>query len=152
MSGSFSLTGSDTAVIAGITLTDVADGDWFTVTYPNQIAEVKTGKNGNSIFASNAMGTQAEWTLRLLRGSPDDKAMDTLLQSQLLDFAAFEALTGTFVKRIGDGQGNVSPDQYVGSGGIFTFNVDAKSNAEGDTEQSVTVYRGKFANLQRVVS
>lgn len=150
--GSFSLTGADTAILGGINLVDVADGDWFTVTYPNQVADVKTGKNGNSLFASNAMGAQAEWTLRVLRGSADDKALDALLQQQLQDFAAFNTLDGTFVKRIGDGSGNISPDQYVGSGGIFTYGVDAKSNAEGDTEQSVSVYRGKMANLQRVLS
>lgn len=149
---SFSLTGADTAVLAGINLVDVADGDWFTLTYPNMLAEVKTGKNGNSLFASNATGLQAEATLRLIRGSADDKAMDAILQQQLQDFASFELLVGQFVKRIGDGAGNVSPDQYVADGGIFTHNVDAKANAEGDTEQSVSVYRFKFANVQRVLS
>lgn len=149
---SYSLTGADTAIIAGISLVDVADGDWFTATFPNMLAEVKTGKNGNSLFASNATGQQAEATLRLIRGSADDKAMDALLQQQLQDFAAFPLLDGQFVKRIGDGFGNVSPDQYISNGGVFTFNVDAKSNAEGDTEQSVSVYRFKFANMQRVLS
>lgn len=149
---SFSLTGADTAIIAGINLTDVADGDWFTVTFPNQLAEVKTGKNGNSLFASNATGQQAEATLRLIRGSPDDKALDSLLQQQLQDFSAFVLLDGQFVKRIGDGAGNVSPDQYVSAGGVFTYNVDAKSNAEGDTEQSVSLYRFKFANMARLLS
>jgi len=149
---SFSLTGADTAVLAGINLVDVADGDWFTLTYPNMLAEVKTGKNGNSLFASNATGLQAEATLRLIRGSADDKAMDAILQQQLQDFASFELLVGQFVKRIGDGAGSVSPDQYIANGGIFTHNVDAKANAEGDTEQSVSVYRFKFANVQRVLS
>jgi hypothetical protein len=148
---SFSLTGADTAVLAGIVIRDVADGDWFTLTFPNMLAEVKTGKNGNSIFASNAMGQQAEATLRLLRGSADDQALDALLQQQLQDFSSFVTLQGTFTKRIGDGQGNITPDQYVASGGIFQQEVDAKSNAEGDTEQSVSVYRFKFANVQRAL-
>lgn len=149
---SFSLTGADTAIIGGINLVDVADGDWFTVTYPNQLAEVKTGKSGNSLFASNASGQQADATLRVIRGSFDDKSLDALLQQQIQDFSSFVLLEGQFVKRIGDGQGNVSPDQYISSGGVFTFNVDAKSNAEGDTEQSVSVYRLKFANMARVLS
>lgn len=147
--GSFSLTGADTAVISGIVLRDVADGDWFTLTFPNTLAEVKTGKNGNSIFASNAMGQQGEAVLRVLRGSSDDLALDALLQQQLQDFASFITLDGTFVKRIGDGNGGITPDQYVATGGIFSNEVDAKSNAEGDTEQSVSVYRMKFANVQR---
>lgn len=149
---SFSLTGADTAIIAGINLVDVVDGDWYTATFPNMLAEAKTGKNGNTLFASNASGVQAESTLRLVRGSADDKALDALLQQQLQDFSSFVTLDGQFTKRIGDGSGNVSPDQYSGAGGIFTHNVDAKSNAEADTEQSVSVYRIKWANLQRVLS
>jgi hypothetical protein len=149
--GSFSLTGADTAVIAGIVIRDVADGDWFTLTFPNMLAEVKTGKNGNSIFASNAMGQQGEATLRLLRGSADDQALDALLQQQLQDFSSFVTLRGSFVKRVGDGNGNITQDQYVATGGIFQQEVDAKSNAEGDTEQSVSVYRFKFANVQRAL-
>jgi hypothetical protein len=147
--GSFSLTGADNLVLSNQPMVDVADGDWFTLTFPNTLAEVKTGKNGNSIFASNAMGQQAEATLRLLRGSANDLFLDALLQNQIQDFSTFITLSGTFSKRIGDGQGNITPDQYVASGGIFTQEVDAKSNAEGDTEQSVSVYRMKFANVQR---
>lgn len=149
---SFSLTGADTAVIAGLVLRDVADGDWFTMAFENTLAEVKTGKNGNSIFAANAMGQQGVATIRVLRGSDDDKALDSLLQQQLQDFASFVTLDGAFVKRIGDGDGNVTPDQYVAAGGVFTNQVDSKSNAEGDTEQSVSVYKLKFANVARVVS
>lgn len=148
----FSLTGADTCILFGINLTDVADGDWFTMSYENALAEVKTGKNGNSLFASNAMGAQGVATLRLIRGSNDDQQMDSLLQQQLQDFASFVTLDGQFTKRIGDGSGDVSPDQYAATGGVFTHNVDAKSNAEGDTEQSVSVYRFKFANVQRVLN
>lgn len=149
--GSFSLTGADNLVLAGIPMVDVADGDWFTITFPNMLAEVKTGKNGNSIFASNAMGQQAEATLRLLRGSANDRSMDALLQQQLQDFSSFVTISGSFAKRIGDGQGGITPDQYLVRGGIFQQEVDVKSNAEGDTEQSVSVYRFKFANVQRAL-
>ncbi|MDE3073913.1 MAG: hypothetical protein KGJ86_00665 [Chloroflexota bacterium] len=131
---------------------DVAEGDWFTLSFDNTLAEVKTGKNGNSIFAQNAMGAQGTATLRLIRGSPDDKAIDALLQSQMSDFEYFQTLKGQFTKTVGDGQGNVTPDQYRASGGIFTHQVDAKSNAEADTEQSVSVYRLRFANVQRILN
>jgi len=147
----FSLTGSDTAIIGGVSLIDVADGDWFTLTFPNQLAEVKTGKNGNSIFALNATGLQAEATARVIRGSFTDKQLDSILQEQLQDFSSFQLLAGHFVKRAGDGNGNVTSDTYDTSGGIFTHNVDAKSNADGDTEQSVSVYRFKFSNGGRAL-
>lgn len=148
---SVSLTGNDTAVISGIPMVDVADGDWLTLTYPNTLAEVKTGKNGNSIYALNATGLQAEVTIRLLRGSVNDTQLDSLLQLQNQDFSSFILLEGQFVKRVGDGQGNITSDTYNVAGGIFHYNVDAKSNAEADTEQSISVYRLKFANAARAV-
>lgn len=146
-----SLTGNDTLVIAGINITDTADGDWFTIAFDNDLANLKRGKNGNAIFAENAMGVVGAATLRLIRGSPDDKAMNSILQQQLQDFAAFELLDGQFTKRVGDGSGNVGGDTGQMSGGIFQRNVDSKSNAEGDTEQSVAIYRLEFANVQRAI-
>lgn len=150
--GSFSLTGQDTLIIDDRVLTDIADGDWCTVTFEQDLANVITGKDGNSIFASNSMGLQAVVTIRVLRASPDDAYLDSREQEQLQDFSAFETLGARFVKRVGDGQGNVVGDQYQGTGGVFQRQVDAKSNAQGDTEQSVSVYRTVFANIQRVIS
>lgn len=146
-----SLTGNDTLVIGGITITDTADGDWFVLNFENDLANLKRGKNNNAIFAENAMGPVATASLRLIRGSDDDKAMNSFLQQQLQDFASFELLDGQFVKRVGDGAGNVAGDTGQMSGGIFKRNVDSKSNAEGDTEQSVAMYRFEFASVQRAV-
>jgi len=143
-----SLTGNDTLVL-GDSIVDVADGDWFTVTYDNDLANLKRGKNGNAIYAENSMGPVASATLRLIRGSPNDKMLDALLQQQRQDFASFVLLEGNFTKQVGDGQGNVTPDTYDLIGGIFKRAVDAKSNAEGDTEQSVVVYRFEFASVDR---
>lgn len=148
---SVSLTGQDTLVIGGIVLTDVADGDWFTVTFDNDLANLKRGKNGNAIFAENSMGPVASATLRLIRATEDDKTMDSLLQQQLQDFSSFVLLDGQFTKRAGDGQGNVASDTYKLQGGIFKRSVDGKSNAEGDTEQSVSIYRLEFASVERQV-
>lgn len=148
---SVSLTGNDTLVIAGIVISDMADGDWFTLVYDNELAAVKRGKNGNAIYAENSMGLVGSGVLRVLRGSSDDKMLDSLLQQQLQDFSAFILLDGQFTKRVGDGFGNVTPDTGRMAGGIFDHGVDSKSNAEGDTEQSVSIYRMKFANVERAV-
>ena len=43
-----SLTGNDTVIVFDRVFTDFADGDFFTFTYPNELASAKTGKNGNS--------------------------------------------------------------------------------------------------------
>lgn len=146
-----SLTGNDTLVIAGIVITDMADGDWFTLNYDNDLAALKRGKNGNAIYAENSMGLVGSGVLRLVRGSADDKALDSLLQQQLQDFAAFQLLDGQFTKRVGDGNGNITPDTGRMAGGIFKRAVSSKSNAEADTEQSVSVYNFEFAEVDRAV-
>ena len=144
-----SLTGNDTFVLNGRVLTNFADADNGTVSFPNDIAAVKTGKNGNAIFAENKMGLQAETTLRLIRGAADDVYLNDLLAQQLQDFAAFVLMTGQFVKRVGDGQGNIQNDTYLLAGGVFVKQPEAKSNAEGDTEQSLTIWHLKFSNVGR---
>ncbi len=146
-----SLTGNDTVVIGGRVLTDFADADNAAMTYPNELAAVKTGKNGNSIYAWNEMGRIVEVVLRMIRGSDDDKFLNGLLATQKADFAAFVLLDGEFVKRVGDGAGNISNDTYLLDGGIFSKQVEAKSNVEGDTEQSLSIYSLKFANGDRAV-
>lgn len=147
-----SASGQDTVVIAGRVLSDVADGDYFTFTYNNELATVKRGKGGNIILASNSMGLVAEAQARVIRGSADDKFLNTLLTQQTLDFASFPLMTGQFVKRVGDGKGNVTNDTYKAEAGIFNHQVDAKSNAEGDTDQSVSVYRFTFGTGLRAIA
>ena len=149
---SVSLTGEDTLVLAGVVLTDVADGDWFVLNYDNDLAALKRGKNGNAIYAENSMGLVGTATLRVLRGSADDKFLDSLLQSQLQDFSAFVVLNGQFTKRVGDGQGNITGDIGQMSGGFFQRGVNSMANAEANTDQSVSVYQLQFADVQRTVA
>lgn len=146
-----SLTGADTCVIAGRVLTDFGDGDNVDVKYPTELANVKSGKNGNAIYATNAQGHVSEVILRILRGSDDDKFLNARLAAQEADFASFVLLDGQFVKRIGDGASGVASDTYIFGGGIFSKNVEAKSNVEGDTEQSLSIYNLKFATAQRSI-
>lgn len=146
-----SMTGSDTVKINGRILNDLIDGDCAVLDFPNELASVKTGKGGNSIYAFNETGKQADFTLRLVRGSSDDKFLLSLLAAQKNDFAGFSLLNGELVKRAGDGSGKVNNDTYILSGGVFTKEVAAKSNAEGDTEQSVSIYSMKYSNAPRVI-
>ena len=146
-----SLTGNDTLVLGGRVITDVADQNWCELTYPNSLVEVKTGKNGNSIYALNSMGLMAEVTLRLIRGSDDDVYFNDLLARMKKDFASFVLLSGQLVKRVGDGQGNISEDTYLVDGGVFISQVQGSANAEGNTDQSVSGYRFRFSNADRAV-
>lgn len=146
------MSGDDTCMINNRVLSDFADNDVVVVTFPNDIAQVKTGKNGNSIYGFNASGKQCEVKIRLIRGSNDDKFMNNLLAQQQNNFAGTTLMIGQFIKKIGDGQGNVGSDTYIMSGGVFTKIPEAKSNVEGDTEQSTCIYTIKFSNSPRVIT
>lgn len=145
------MSGNDTIIINSRTFADFADTNVVELTFPNDIANVKTGKNGNSIYGLNESGRQCEVKIRVVRGSSDDKFMNALLSQQQLNFAGFTLVIGTFVKKIGDGAGNITSDTYVLSGGVFTKQVEGKSNVEGDTEQSVSIYTLKFSNAPRAI-
>ena len=149
---SISLTGNDTIIINNRVVNDLTDGDCAVLEFPNNIADLKTGKNGNVIYALNETGKQCDLKLRVLRGSADDKFLNGLMAVQNANFAGFVLLTGEFIKKIGDGLGSINNDTYIMSGGIFMKQVAAKNNVEGDTEQSVAIYEIKYANAPRVIS
>ena len=146
------LSGNDTVNINNRVFADLADGDCVMLTYPNDIANVKTGKNGNSIYGLNESGRQCEVKIRLVRGSSDDKFMNGLLAQQQANFAGFVLMIGKFIKKLGKGDGDISSDTYILSGGIFSKQVEAKTNTDGDTEQSVSIYTLKFSNSPRVIT
>lgn len=146
------LSGNDSVIINNRIFADFADGNVAELTFPNDIATVKTGKDGNSIYGLNETGKQSELKLRLIRGSADDKFLNGLLAQQQLNFAGFPLMVGQFIKKIGDGSGNIKSDTYIMSGGVFTKQVEAKSNVEGESEQSVSIYTLKFSNSPRVIT
>jgi len=149
---SIALSGNDTININNTVLNDLADGNAVEMTFPNDIAQVKTGKNGNSIYGLNETGKQCEVKVRVIRGSSDDKFLNGLLAQQQANFAGTVLLIGQFIKKLGDGLGNITSDTYIMSGGVFTKIPEAKSNVEGDSEQSVSIYTMKFSNSPRVLT
>ena len=148
---SVSLVGNDTIQINDRVLLDLADGDNANLTFPNDVMAVKTGKNGNSLYAFNATGLQCELVIRVIRGSEDDKYLNSLLADLLADVPTFVLLDASIVKRVGDGTGFVTYDTYSLSGGVFSKQPETKSNVEGDTEQSLTIWNLKFTNAPRAI-
>ena len=146
-----SLTGEDTIQIDGRVLNDLADGDCAVLTYPNELAAVKASKNGNTVYAFNNMGRMVNCKIRVLVGSSDDKYLNSRLAQMIQDFSGWTLFTGSFCKRVGDGAGNMSTVVYQVTGGVCKKNVEAKTNADGDTEQSVAVYDIDFGNNTRSV-
>ena len=154
---SVALTGKDTIAIGSRGLAprifaDLADGDTGVLDFPNNLVEAKTGKNGNTIYAFNSTGVVGTMTLRVLRGSADDKYLNGEMNRYKLDPAAYTLIDGEIVKRVGDGIGNVSHDVYSLDGGIVQKMPNVKENVEGDTEQAVTIWQVIFANSDRGIS
>lgn len=147
-----SMTGNDSIIINNRVINDLADGDCIMLSFPTEIASVKTGKNGNAIYALNQTGKQAELKIRLIRGGSDDQFLLSLLNQQQNSFQTFVLMIGEFIKLVGDGSGNITNDTYIVSGGVFVKQVDAKSNVDGDTAQSVSEYTIRFANAPRALS
>lgn len=146
-----SLTGNDTITLNGRILNDSADGDIGHLTFPNDIMAVKTGKNGNSLYAFNATGRQCELMLRVIRGSSDDKFLNGLFAEMAANPPAFSLVTGEFIKNIGDGAGNILQDIYVMTGGVFKKAPEVVENMEGNIEQAVTIWTLTFTNAPRSI-
>jgi hypothetical protein len=77
--------------------------------------------------------------------------LQQLISAQPQDFPSLTLLSGTFVKRLGDGQSNVKSDVYVLAGGTISKIPDGKENVAGDTNQGVAVYNMIFASGQRTL-
>lgn len=149
----YSVTGSDSLLINEKSLTnDLADGSVIEITYQNDRVGISTGKNKNTVFADNRTGGNAVLTLRLMRGSATDKWLNGLSAAQDKDFVSFELMRGMFTKRIGDGQGNVSFDNYTLLGGAFQKYPEVQENNQGETEQGVSIYTIIFADCSRALA
>jgi hypothetical protein len=149
---SVALTGNDTTMINTRILTDFADGDCANFEIPNNLVEVKQGKNGNAIYAYNASGLQVNATMHIIAGSADDKYLNSEMCSYQNDPPAYTLLAGEFVKRVGDGAGNITSIIYKMAGGVIQKMIPTKENVNGDTEQGVSVYTIVFANNKRTLS
>lgn len=147
-----SLTGKDTIKVNDRIFADFADGDVALLDHPNDLFALKTGKDGNAIYAFNNSGRQCDLTLRLIRGGADDRYLNNLLALLKNDPAAFTLITGEFVKNVGDGAGGITQDIYILSGGVIKRNPNVKENVEGDTEQAVVVWQFIFSNAPRSIT
>ena len=146
----FSLTGDDSIIINDIPLNDFADGDIGSLSLPNNIFDMQTGKNGNTIFALDESGNNATLTVRVLMSSNDDKRLNGMIPKSN-GFAQSVLATGSVVKQVGDGQGNVSYNTYLLAGGMIQKKPDVKSNVNGDAQQAVVEYIIVFAEANRAI-
>lgn len=146
----FNLVGDDTFLINDIPLiADTAHGEVVSISFPNELVTVTTGKNKNTIYAKNEAGSQVDIECKLMRGSKGDRFLNGLLANQENDFIAFNLMNGAFVKRMGNGQGKVTYDTYTITGMVFTNKPGTTSNTEGEADQATITYTLKGALATR---
>ena len=144
------LTGEDVFIINDKPLIlDTANGDIVTIDFPNDLVTLTTGKNTNTIYAKNEAGSQVDVVARVMRGSGTDKFLNGLMAQQERDTVAFPFMNAAFVKRLGDGAGNVTYDTHTIQGMVFTKKAGVKANTDGDSDQAVVTYTMKAALATR---
>jgi len=151
MPGSVSLTGNDVVTLNGRVFHDFANGDVITLTFAAELVKVQASKNGNIVYGLNEDGKVSSLTLTLLAGSSDDRYINSLLAAQLQDLSGFTLIVGSFVKRVGDGAGNVTNVIYNTIGGIVKKFPEAKTNTTGDASQSVVKWELEFGSNTRAL-
>ena len=150
MGKSYALTGNDVIIINDIPLKDFANGDLGNLEVPNNLFTMATGKNNNTIFALDESGNNGTLTVRVLMSSADDKRLNGLIPNSD-DFARTVLLSGSVVKQVGDGVGNVSYNTYILTGGMVQKRPNIKTNVNGDTDQAVVEYVIQFALATRSI-
>lgn len=143
------LTGNDSIIIDDIIFTDFASDDIGVLDYPDELVGLKIGKNGNTIYALNMSGMRNTLTIKLCAGSNNDKYLNSKINQFLNDPPSFVLIKGEFIKRVGDGQGNINNIIYKCAGGVIQKIPGAKENVSGDTESAVVQYVLVFANSPR---
>lgn len=139
--GIMTLVGNDSLVINDFPIhTEFVDGDNFTIDFPNDLFTMATGKNKNTIYAKNEAGSNFSCTFSVSIGGFVDKFLNGLRVQQDTDFVRFSLMNGAFTKTVGDGNGNVSYNQYILKGMMFKKIPGAKGNVSGDTEQGKVTY------------
>ena len=149
---SIALTGNDSPVVKNRPIVDLADGDCASLDAPNNLADGKKGKNGNGLISYNATGEMTTLTIRTLLGSPDDKFFNKELSLYRNNRPGYILMDCEIVKRVGDGNGNVSNIVYTMDSGFISKLPVVKENVEGDTEQGVAIYTIVFLNTDRGIS
>lgn len=151
MPGSVSLTGNDVVTLNGRVFHDFANGDVIKLEFSGDLVKVQASKDGNVIYGLNTDGRVSTLTLRLLAGSSDDRYLNSLMASQFADLSGFILIVGSFVKRVGDGQGNITNVIYNTIGGVIRKFPAAKTNTAGDTDQSVSEWMLEFGSNTRAI-
>lgn len=130
-------------------LNDFAAGAVADLTAPNEISSTTTGYNGNSLGAHNEPGRQRECSLRIVKGSDDDKRLNQNYNLWKNRSSLFRPLKMSFTKNVAHEDGSLTKDTVDCFFGLPAGQPAQTVNTEGDTEQVISVYMLRFGNSER---
>ena len=130
-------------------LSDFADGTVAELAAPNELSTITTGYNGNSLGSHNEPGRQRELTLRLVKGSSDDKRINKNYNMWKNRDLRFKPLKMTFTKNVAHGDGSVTKDTVECFFGLPTGQPGQMQDTAGNTEQVISIYSIRFGNSER---
>lgn len=130
-------------------LSDLADGTVAELSAPNELSATTTGYNGNSLGAHNEPGRQRECTLRIVKGSGDDKRLNKAYNMWKNRDIRFKPIKMTFVKNIGHEDGTITKDTVECYFGLPAGQPTQMTDVTGNTEQVVSIYMLRFGNSER---
>lgn len=130
-------------------LSDLADGTVAELSAPNELSTTTTGYNGNSLGSHNEPGRQKECTLRVVKGSNDDKRFNKNYNLWKNRDMRFRPLKMTFTKNVAHEDGSVTRDTVECFFGLPSGQPVQMQDTAGNTEQVVSVYMLRFGNSER---
>jgi hypothetical protein len=130
-------------------LSDFADGTVAELAAPNELSTITTGYNGNSLGSHNEPGRQRELTLRLVKGSNDDKRLNKAYNMWKNRDMRFRPLKMSFTKNVAQGNGSITVDTVECFFGLPTGQPGQIQDTAGNTEQVISIYSIRFGNSER---
>lgn len=146
---STSIAQSDTLRLNNQVISTFANEDCGKLDFPNELATVDVDKQGNGLLAINQKGLIADLDLRLVMAAVDDAYLNSLLAQQTGGTPTI--ISGVLTKNFADQEGNVTSVQMQLNGGVFLRGVPLMLSAGGNIEQTIAVYKLRFANWQRLI-
>lgn len=149
MGFSTSLAQSDTLRINNQVISTFSNEDCGKIEFPNELMTWDVDKQGNGLLAINKKGLIADLDLRLVMAADDDQYLNSLLAQQA--DATPSILSAVLTKNFADQTGKITSVQLQLAGGGFKMGVPMMVSAGGNIEQTVAVYKLRFANWLRLI-
>ena len=149
MGYSTSLAASDTLRLNNQVISTFANEDCGKLEFPNELVMIDVDKQGNGLLAINQKGLIADLDIRIVMAASDDTYLNSLLAQQTGGSPTI--ISGVLTKNFADQNGNVTSVQMQLNGGAFLRGIPMIISASGNIEQTIAVYKFRFANWLRLI-